>query len=1021
MVKKKTKPLSKLLTLALMILVMLALLSFSAFSLSDEADEVIGLKYDDFYSDFQSIEILDPGEAESFKVGFGVPEGTKDDCVIAVEDGVLHAVGIGTAKVELDGKKYTVKVEPASISMFLLIGQSNMYGNEGDESQSVANEKGTVYSTVGQSDVINADNAPQFVPSALSGQGATVNTVGTTENLENNPVNRLTGAGEGKIGLDSGLAYKWHKLTGDKVWIINASRGATTINKWLKGSDTYNRVEAVFKSAQQVMKNEILAGHYILQSYGYFWLQGCTDRANTAEYYVENFLSMHEELKKDLMFDIDGDGEEETLNFCNIIMTRRGRDDCITYRSGINGDKTDKSYFESFSDLEMSGPRVAQYWLANNPVYEDINLVCNIGDSWVYMPDGSDGVEEYFASEYENGKVDYPVQVQQSEEWYSPKTPMDVHDSIHYNQIGYNEIGFEAAENTAYLLSRADKPDNIETKVTFYDWTGYKEVSSIDALSWADSETLVVPVVYPVYESKNVTYELSDNLEYEYYDLTAKYGTEGGTLSSVGADSNKIVKVNGKSQFEKGETAYYYAGTSTGLKENTEGIYSSNPLTVVESTNGRGEIESGVHKGIIYKFDNTVNLLHNKEWLVEWTGKSEGTKKQNHSIIMLSENITRKNLSMDEIKYFWHRYSASGSKFLMTLGKSKQIGNGAATENISLSVNPYELHTYRVWNEVNQDGTNTIRLSVDGVYCGEFTSETGKDFAFRYIGAKSYEVNNYSFESLKIIGKYNCEAMGHSLLYSITEQTCATKGKVVTDCIYCDYSKKTTTPKLGHDFPSKYTSDGNATYLKDGTKSKKCSRCTVKDTVADSGSKLVLSRPKTVKATADDSTVTLSWSACKDAKGYRIYMRVNGKWKALKTTGLTAYTLTGFSAGTEYTFAVRAYTKVGSTTVWASTYKKIIVSTMLEAPEIRLSSTSKGRATAEWNDVSGETGYQLWYSVSKNGKYTKISNYSENTVKAYKKELENGKTYYFKVRAYKKTDKGYVYSDFSSIKALKIK
>lgn len=1007
----------RLLSVTFILIAGLIVTSFSADA--ESVNGVITLKYDDYYSNYESIEIIDYGNPESFKVGYGVTEGTKDDSVVALENGVLHAVGIGTARVIIDSQQYTVKVEPAPLSVFLLLGQSNMYGSEGDENQSIANENGAVYSTVGDSETITLENATYFVPSALTGQGATVNVTGTTKNLEDHPVNRLTESGNGKTGIDSGVAYSWHKLTGDKVWVINAAKGATTIDKWKQGEETYIRVVNLFKAAQQTLRDEIFAGHYILKDYGYFWLQGCTDRANTAEYYAQRLLSLHKDLKNDTAYDIDADGEIETLNFCNIIMVRRGRDDCVTYRNGINSDTTDKSYYESFPDIEMDGPRVAQYYLANNPEYEDINLVCNIGDSWVYMPDGSDAVEEYFSSEYENGRVDYTVQVQQDEQWYTPKTPYDVHDSIHYNQIGYNEVGIEAARNTAYLLSRAEKPD-VKTEVTFYDWTGYKEVTGIEALSSAESHTLVVPVVYPVYESKKVTYSLSDNLEYSYYDLTAKYGTTGGTLTSVGADINKTVTINGTPAYDKGEGSYYYTGTPAGLRSTANGIYTENNLVIVEGENGKGKVENGVHKGVIYKLDKNINLLHDKPWLIEWTGKTEGTKKEAHSIILLSENAARKNLSMNEVMYFWHRYYASGN-FYITLGKSKQIGNGAATENVAVKLNPYELHTYRLWNEINIDDTNNICLSVDGIFCGRFNSEKGKDFSFRYIGAKTFELNDYSIGYLKVEGNYNCATMGHSCLHSEVKATCTKTGTIISDCIYCDYSKKTITPSLGHKYSSEYISDNNATYLSDGTKSRKCSICSATQTVTDTGSKLKLSRPSKVNVKKDSTTVSLSWSECKDARGYRIYMIVNGKWKALKTFRSTSCTVKNLTEGTKYTFAVRAYTWVGKTCVWAPTYKKVIVTTELETPSVRVASTAKGRATVAWGDVNGETGYQVWYSTKREGKYTKISNYSANTTKIYKTGFTGSRTYYFIVRSYKKTADGYIYSAFSSPRKLTIK
>lgn len=102
-------------------------------------------------------------------------------------------------------------------------------------------------------------------------------------------------------------------------------------------------------------------------------------------------------------------------------------------------------------------------------------------------------------------------------------------------------------------------------------------------------------------------------------------------------------------------------------------------------------------------------------------------------------------------------------------------------------------------------------------------------------------------------------------------------------------------------------------------------------------------------------------------------------------------------------------------------YKYVYFYIRPATPGARVASTAKGRATVAWTDIDGETGYQVWYSTSKNGGYKKISNYKADTVKIYKTGLQSGKTYYFRVRAYTKTNSGYVYSNFSTAKALTIR
>ncbi len=68
-----------------------------------------------------------------------------------------------------------------------------------------------------------------------------------------------------------------------------------------------------------------------------------------------------------------------------------------------------------------------------------------------------------------------------------------------------------------------------------------------------------------------------------------------------------------------------------------------------------------------------------------------------------------------------------------------------------------------------------------------------------------------------------------------------------------------------------------------------------------------------------------------------------------------------------------------------------------------------------------ESGYAIYMATSKNYKYTHLASYKTNSIKSTKTKLKSGKTYYFKVRAYKKTASGTVYSAWSPIKSIKVK
>ena len=180
--------------------------------------------------------------------------------------------------------------------------------------------------------------------------------------------------------------------------------------------------------------------------------------------------------------------------------------------------------------------------------------------------------------------------------------------------------------------------------------------------------------------------------------------------------------------------------------------------------------------------------------------------------------------------------------------------------------------------------------------------------------------------------------------------------------------------------------------------------------------------PQSVKAlTTTDKSIVLSWSRCKGATGYRIYVRNGKKWKAIKTTTASSYTVKSLEPDTVYTFAVKPYIKSENSYIWATSYSKADVSTRLATVQVVFVSEAQGRINFTWTDISGESGYQLWYCETGGGKYRKVSNYKAGTTVKSEGGFVSGRTYYFKMRAYKKTSSGYVYSSFSDVKAVKIR
>ena len=96
------------------------------------------------------------------------------------------------------------------------------------------------------------------------------------------------------------------------------------------------------------------------------------------------------------------------------------------------------------------------------------------------------------------------------------------------------------------------------------------------------------------------------------------------------------------------------------------------------------------------------------------------------------------------------------------------------------------------------------------------------------------------------------------------------------------------------------------------------------------------------------------------------------------------------------------------------------MTTLLAAPVVTISST-KTKAHLSWADIKGESGFAIYMATSKDGKYTHLANYKANSTKATKSNLKSGKTYYFKIRAYKKANGKITYGAYSAVKSVKIK
>ena len=175
--------------------------------------------------------------------------------------------------------------------------------------------------------------------------------------------------------------------------------------------------------------------------------------------------------------------------------------------------------------------------------------------------------------------------------------------------------------------------------------------------------------------------------------------------------------------------------------------------------------------------------------------------------------------------------------------------------------------------------------------------------------------------------------------------------------------------------------------------------------------------PNLSKITASYNSITIKWNTVSDANGYQVYRKVNsGKWKAVKNVIGTSYKDKNVKAGYKYSYTVKAYKTVNGKKVYSG-YNKKGLSGKLNTV-VSLSAKNK-TVSISWKKTTGATGYYIYRSGSKNGKFSKIKTItSGKTLKYTDKKVKTGNTYYYKVIPFKKINSKAVKSASSTIKSI---
>lgn len=173
------------------------------------------------------------------------------------------------------------------------------------------------------------------------------------------------------------------------------------------------------------------------------------------------------------------------------------------------------------------------------------------------------------------------------------------------------------------------------------------------------------------------------------------------------------------------------------------------------------------------------------------------------------------------------------------------------------------------------------------------------------------------------------------------------------------------------------------------------------------------------------TSLTLKWDKITCVDGYYVYKIEENSTKEIlvKSIKNTSTEVANLKTGTKYSFKVVPYKKVNDVTYKNLNSPKVNTTTKLSKIEnLRVTSPKKGCAHIAWKSVNNATHYEIKMAKSKKGTYSTIKDMKfKDRTALDKHSLSRGKTYYFKMRAYRAVNGKKIYSAYSNVKSIKIK
>ena len=244
----------------------------------------------------------------------------------------------------------------------------------------------------------------------------------------------------------------------------------------------------------------------------------------------------------------------------------------------------------------------------------------------------------------------------------------------------------------------------------------------------------------------------------------------------------------------------------------------------------------------------------------------------------------------------------------------------------------------------------------------------------------------------------------YNLWQTTVNPTCTEGGEMIRSCSVCGAEETKTIDALGHDYSGQWTVDEEADCVNDGSKSRHCSRCDAKTDVTvieAKGHTEVVDKAVAATCTADGYTEGKHCSVCNAVIVAQEKIAATGH-KYVETVVEPSYSNRGY---TLYECSVCGYS-------YKDNYEEQLIVPAVTG--FASGSQTKSSAVLGWDKVSGADGYAV--ELYTGGKWNEVFRTSDSSVTSCTVgSLKADSTYTLRIRAFKDTDDGTVYSDYTRL------